>query len=100
MAAAKDITVQGELRIDEPMSKHTSWRVGGPADVFFVPADEVMKEARETARAMAEHDPEVLALAKQALNFGAAASMKDSMANEEKLSGVLRQLRASRDSRS
>lgn len=38
MAAAKHITVQGELRTDEPMSKHTSWRVGGPADVFFVPA--------------------------------------------------------------
>jgi UDP-N-acetylmuramate dehydrogenase len=23
----------------EPMSKHTSWRVGGPADVFFAPRD-------------------------------------------------------------
>jgi UDP-N-acetylmuramate dehydrogenase len=22
---------------DEPMSKHTSWRVGGPADLYFVP---------------------------------------------------------------
>lgn len=30
---------RGELLIDEPMSKHTSWRVGGPADQFFVPAD-------------------------------------------------------------
>ncbi|MEL7185758.1 MAG: UDP-N-acetylmuramate dehydrogenase [Pseudomonadota bacterium] len=39
MAAAKDITVQGDLRFDEPMSRHTSWRVGGPADVFFVPAN-------------------------------------------------------------
>ena len=38
MAAARDIRVQGELRFDEPMSKHTSWRAGGPADVFFVPA--------------------------------------------------------------
>ena len=24
---------------DEPMSKHTSWRVGGPADIYFVPRD-------------------------------------------------------------
>jgi UDP-N-acetylmuramate dehydrogenase len=24
---------------DEPMSKHTSWRVGGPADVWFTPRD-------------------------------------------------------------
>ena len=38
MAAARDLTVQGELRYDEPMSRHTSWRAGGPADVFFVPA--------------------------------------------------------------
>ena len=38
MAAARDLTVQGELRIDESMSRHTSWRAGGPAEVFFVPA--------------------------------------------------------------
>lgn len=38
MAAATDLTVQGELRYDEPMSRHTSWRAGGPAEVFFVPA--------------------------------------------------------------
>jgi UDP-N-acetylmuramate dehydrogenase len=38
MAAAKDLTVQGELRYSEPMSRHTSWRAGGPAEVFFVPA--------------------------------------------------------------
>lgn len=38
MAAARDISVQGEIRYDEAMSRHTSWRVGGAADVFFVPA--------------------------------------------------------------
>lgn len=38
MAAARDLSVQGELRYDEPMSRHTSWRTGGPAEVFFVPA--------------------------------------------------------------
>jgi UDP-N-acetylmuramate dehydrogenase len=27
------------VRRDEPMAKHTSWRVGGPADVFFTPRD-------------------------------------------------------------
>ena len=35
---AENMNVQGELRYDEPMSRHTSWRVGGPADVFFIPA--------------------------------------------------------------
>jgi len=38
MTAATQIEVQGELRYDEPMSRHTSWRVGGPAETFFVPA--------------------------------------------------------------
>jgi len=27
------------LRRDEPMSKHTSWRVGGTADLFYTPRD-------------------------------------------------------------
>ncbi len=40
MTAAPDcIAVQGELRADEPMSRHTSWRVGGPAKNYFVPAN-------------------------------------------------------------
>jgi UDP-N-acetylmuramate dehydrogenase len=38
MALAKDIGVQGELRFHESMSRHTSWRAGGPADAFFSPA--------------------------------------------------------------
>ncbi|MDJ0917231.1 MAG: UDP-N-acetylmuramate dehydrogenase [Woeseiaceae bacterium] len=28
----------GELRLNEPMSKHTSWRVGGTADRFYIPS--------------------------------------------------------------
>ncbi len=30
---------EGRVLRDEPMSKHTSWRVGGPADVWFTPRD-------------------------------------------------------------
>jgi len=37
MAAATELEVRGELRSNEPMSRHTSWRVGGPAETFFVP---------------------------------------------------------------
>ncbi len=29
----------GELRFNEPMSNHTSWRVGGPAERFYIPKD-------------------------------------------------------------
>lgn len=38
MMAAKQAQVQGALLANEPMSKHTSWRVGGPAESFFVPS--------------------------------------------------------------
>jgi UDP-N-acetylmuramate dehydrogenase len=31
--------LRGELRRDEPMSRHASWKAGGPADRFFAPAD-------------------------------------------------------------
>ena len=38
MAALDKLNVQGELRSNESMSRHTSWRVGGPAELFFIPA--------------------------------------------------------------
>ena len=38
MMAAEQRDVRGELRLNEPMSKHTSWRVGGPAETFFMPS--------------------------------------------------------------
>jgi UDP-N-acetylmuramate dehydrogenase len=31
--------LRGRLRFDEPMSRHTSWRAGGPAERWFEPAD-------------------------------------------------------------
>ncbi|HUX62882.1 UDP-N-acetylmuramate dehydrogenase [Sulfuricella sp.] len=31
--------LRGMLKYNEPMSKHTSWRVGGPAERFYIPAD-------------------------------------------------------------
>lgn len=39
MSAAEDAMAESSmLRRDEPMRKHTSWRVGGPAEMYFVPA--------------------------------------------------------------
>lgn len=32
-------SLRGKLLTMEPMSRHTSWRVGGPAQRFYVPAD-------------------------------------------------------------
>lgn len=37
--------VRGEVRVDEPMSRHTSWRVGGPADWYVTPVDRADLEA-------------------------------------------------------
>jgi len=31
--------LRGALTLDEPMARHTSWRVGGPADYYYQPAD-------------------------------------------------------------
>ena len=39
MAAQKRRELRGTLRNDEPMTKHTSWRVGGTADRYYQPAD-------------------------------------------------------------
>ncbi|MGI6128321.1 MAG: FAD-binding protein, partial [Planifilum sp.] len=36
-----------DVRINEPMSNHTTWRVGGPADLFIYP-----RSKRELERAM------------------------------------------------
>lgn len=34
-----DTALRGELRADEPLARHTTWRVGGPARRFYRPAD-------------------------------------------------------------
>ena len=39
MAAMQTTSLRGVLRFDEPMARHTSWRVGGPAKQFYIPAD-------------------------------------------------------------
>ena len=54
MAAPRNIDIAGELRTDEPMSRHTSWRVGGPADLYFVPAS-----IEDLSHFLAELDDEI-----------------------------------------
>ena len=39
MMAAIEQTLRGTLKLNEPMARHTSWRVGGPADRYYEPAD-------------------------------------------------------------
>ncbi|WP_455218040.1 UDP-N-acetylmuramate dehydrogenase [Kaarinaea lacus] len=37
--APRVTNLRGKLLQDEPMSRHTSWRIGGPADRYYQPAD-------------------------------------------------------------
>jgi UDP-N-acetylmuramate dehydrogenase len=39
MQTTHEYEPRGELRRDEPMARHTSWRVGGPVDTWYKPAD-------------------------------------------------------------
>lgn len=39
MREPNPISIRGVVRTGEPLSRHTSWRVGGPADRYFEPAD-------------------------------------------------------------
>lgn len=39
MTASNVYSFRGTLQIDEPMLKHTSWRVGGKADQLYTPED-------------------------------------------------------------
>ena len=39
MAAESTVHLIDGLKSNEPMSKHTTWRVGGPAEHYFVPED-------------------------------------------------------------
>ncbi|MDB5985390.1 MAG: UDP-N-acetylmuramate dehydrogenase [Nevskia sp.] len=47
--------LRGRLLIDEPMAAHTSWRVGGPADRYFEPADRA--DLRDFIRALPGDEP-------------------------------------------
>jgi UDP-N-acetylmuramate dehydrogenase len=39
MAGDPGAGLRGQWRFDEPMSRHTSWRTGGAAERFYIPAD-------------------------------------------------------------
>jgi UDP-N-acetylmuramate dehydrogenase len=47
--------MQGRLLENEPMSKHTSWRVGGPADRYYIPAG--LEDLRKFLGTLPESEP-------------------------------------------
>src|SRR3989338_3125977 len=47
--------LRGELRRNEPMARHTSWRAGGCADRAYVPAD--LDDLRAFLSSLPQHEP-------------------------------------------
>ncbi len=39
MMSAHQLILRGRLKLNEPMARHTSWRVGGAAERYYEPAD-------------------------------------------------------------
>lgn len=55
IAAAKHPELRGELRQDEPMARHTTWRVGGSAERYYMPAD--IEDLAEFLRRLPRAEP-------------------------------------------
>jgi UDP-N-acetylmuramate dehydrogenase len=55
MSVRKTQMLRGELRENEPMSRHTTWRVGGPAKRYYRPAD--LDDLVEFIRRLPEDEP-------------------------------------------
>jgi len=52
--ASSNLPLRGKLMLDEPMTRHTSWRLGGPADSYYVPAD-----LADLQQFLAQLDPDI-----------------------------------------
>ncbi len=50
---AGNTSPRGSLKFDEPMSRHTSWRLGGPADRYYVPRD--LEDLQDFLAGLEEH---------------------------------------------
>jgi UDP-N-acetylmuramate dehydrogenase len=55
MALQKQVEIRGELKRHEPMSRYTTWRVGGAADSFYRPAD--LQDLCSFLRQLPEDEP-------------------------------------------
>ena len=54
-AMAEEVATRATPRLNEPMRRHTSWRVGGPADKFYEPAS--VAELQEVLAALPRSTP-------------------------------------------
>ncbi len=52
--------IKGTVKFDEPMSRHTTFKIGGPADIFVYPSDE--EDLLNVLRYAAEHKMDVFVI--------------------------------------
>ena len=55
IGSANDFSLKGELKYDVNLSEHNSWRVGGKADRFYLPADK--EDLIQFLRQLPEKEP-------------------------------------------
>lgn len=53
LAAELEQAQVGDVRLSEPLAKHTTWKIGGPADLFIVP--ETQEELATSLRILNRH---------------------------------------------
>ncbi len=53
---ASEVPFSGELRFDEPMTNHTSFKVGGPADLWIKPSGDTFPETAAKIISLARED--------------------------------------------
>lgn len=71
-----------KIQKDEPMKKHTTFRIGGPADYFIMPSNE--KELAETIRVCREFSIPIYIVEMEATFW------LETKASEERLSSFIR----------
>ncbi|GMV41824.1 MAG: UDP-N-acetylenolpyruvoylglucosamine reductase [Myxococcales bacterium] len=86
-AAVRD-AVRGTVRSDEELAPHTSWRVGGPADLWVEPAD--VDDLRAALAVFAAHEVPWIVLGKGSNVLVADAGVRGAVLNLEE---GLRELR-------
>ena len=93
MAEPMNPSLRGTLLLNEPMAWHTSWRVGGPADRCYKPAD--LADLTQFLQQLPEHEPVVF------IGLGSNLLVRDGGVRGTVIltSGALQQLQLEADGR-
>jgi UDP-N-acetylmuramate dehydrogenase len=80
--------IRGTVLFDEPMARHTSYRIGGPVDIFIVPAD--ADDLRAALTILRERDIPVVILGRGTNLLVRDGGIRGSVVSMEAMAGVER----------